>query len=58
MIKIIVNSEEEKEELLEASRHIDDSNIDTDLPIVNTIAHLYQAPFLIEVDREMRDGRS
>jgi len=53
MIKIIVNSEEEKEELLEASRHIHDSNIDTDLPMVNTIAHLYQAPFLIEVDRGM-----
>lgn len=58
MIKIIVSSEKEKIELLEASRHLHDCNVDTDLPMVNTIAHLYKAPFLIEVDHDMRDGRS
>ena len=52
MIKILVSSEEEKAELLEASKHIHDSrDIDTDLPMVNTIAHLYQAEWIIEVDR-------
>jgi hypothetical protein len=59
MIKIIVNTEKEKQEVLEASEHIHDClELDTDIPMVNTIAHLYEAPFLIEVDRAMRDGRS
>lgn len=48
-IKIVVDTEEEKEQLLEASRHIHDSDVDTDLPMVNTICHLYLAPQLIEV---------
>ena len=50
MIKILVSTEQEKQELLKASEHIHDADIDTDIPMVNTIAHLYQAPFLIEVD--------
>jgi len=58
MIKILVSSEREREELLQASKHIHDSDVDTDLPMVNTIAHLYQADWIIEVDRNMRDGRS
>ena len=59
MIKFVVSSEKEKQKLLEASKHIHDSrDIDTDIEMVNTIAHLYQAPFLIEVDGSIRDGRS
>lgn len=49
-IKYIVTTEEEKQQLLEASEHIHDSDVDTDIPFVNTIAHLYHAPWLIEVD--------
>ena len=49
MIKIIVDTEQEKQELIEASRHIHDADIDIEIEMVNTIAHLYLAPFLIEV---------
>ena len=49
MIKIIVDTEQEKQELLEASRHIHDADVDTEIEMVNTIAHLYLAPHLIEV---------
>ena len=53
MFKIIVDSEEEKQQLLEASRHIHDlRNVDTNMPMVNLICHLYQAPHLIEVYEE------
>ena len=51
MIKIIVDTEQEKQELLEASRHIHDSDVNTEIPMVNTIAHLYLAPHLIEVKK-------
>jgi hypothetical protein len=44
MIQINVDTQEEKNQLLEASRHIHDSDIDTDLPMVNFIAHLYLSP--------------
>ena len=50
-IKIIVSSEQEKQELIEASRHIHylrDANLD--LEGVNFLAHLYLAEFLIMVD--------
>ena len=50
-IRIIVSSEKEKQELLEASRHIHylrDANLD--LEGVNFLAHLYLAEFLITVD--------
>lgn len=53
MIKIIVSTEEEKQQLLEASEHIHYANVDTDLPMVNTIAHLYQAPDLIVVQPDL-----
>ena len=50
MIKIIVSSEKEKTALLEASEHIHDSrDIDTDIEMVNTLAHLYMVPWVIEV---------
>ena len=49
MIKIIVDTEQEKQELLEASRHIHDADVDTEIKMVNTIAHLYLAPHLIEL---------
>ncbi|MNP89070.1 hypothetical protein D3C85_14680 [compost metagenome] len=50
VIRIIVGTMEEKEELLQASRHIHDAEVDTDLPMVNTLCHLYLAPQLIEVN--------
>lgn len=49
MITVLVDSEEEKQELLEASEHIHYSDVDTDIPMVNTLAHWYMAPFLIKV---------
>lgn len=49
MFKIVVGSQVEKDQLIEASRHIHDSDVDTDLPMVNTLAHLYLAPDLIVV---------
>lgn len=50
MIKIIVDTEEEKQQVLAASKHIHDSrDIDPDIPMVNTFMHLYQAPHLVEV---------
>ena len=49
MIKIIVDTKQEKEELIKASRHIHDADVDTTIDMVNTICHLYLAPQLIEV---------
>ena len=50
-IKIIVSSEQEKQELIEASRHIHYlRDADLDLEGVNFLAHLYLAEFLITVD--------
>lgn len=50
MIKIVVDTEQEKQELLAASEHIHYTfSVDTDIPMVNFIAHLYLAPELIEV---------
>lgn len=54
-IKIIVSTEEEKQELLEASSHIHDADVDTDISMVNTLCHLYMAPHLIEVDPTLLD---
>lgn len=52
MIKIIVSTEQEKQELLEASKHIHYlRDLDTDIPGANFLAHLYMAPHLIKVDR-------
>lgn len=50
-MKIIVSTEQEKIDLLKASKYIHDlRNLDISNDAVNTIAHLYLAPFLIEVD--------
>lgn len=48
-ILITVDTEEEKQQVLEASLHFHDSNIDTDIPMVNTLAHLYMSPHLVVV---------
>jgi hypothetical protein len=49
-MKILVDSEVEKVQLLAASRHLHDlREIDTNMPMVNALAHLHQAPHLIEV---------
>ena len=55
MIKIIVNTEKEKEDLLAASRYIHDLRcIDTNHnDMVNTVCHIHMAPFLIEVDPDL-----
>lgn len=55
-IRIIVSTEEEKQQLLEASEHIHDADVDTDIPMVNTLCHLYMAPHLIAVDPATSEG--
>ena len=51
MIEIIVSTEREKQELLEASEHIHYlRDLNTDLPGANLLANLYLAPHLIKVD--------
>jgi hypothetical protein len=53
-MKIIVKTEQEKIDLLKASKYIHDlKGLDTSNDAVNTIAHLYLAPFLIEVDTNL-----
>ena len=50
MIKIIVSTLTEKQELLDGSHHIHDlRELDTDMPGANFFAHVYMAPDLIEV---------
>lgn len=49
LTKIIVPTEYDKQQLLEAFRYIHDRDIDTELMAVNTIAHLYLHPDMIEV---------
>lgn len=44
MIKITVDTEEEKQELLSAIEHIHYADIDTDIPMVNELVHLYHTP--------------
>lgn len=49
--RIVVNSEQAKQELLQASRLIHDSrDLDMNVPMVNTFAHLYMCPDLIVVE--------
>lgn len=50
--KIVVPSEYDKEQLLEAFKYIHDGDINTDFLAVNTIAHMYCAPDKIEVETE------
>ena len=50
MITIIVSTESEKLDLLKASKYIHDlKHIDSDIPMVNFVMHLYQAPQVIKV---------
>ena len=54
-MKIIVKTEEDKNNLLKASKYIHDlRKLDTSIEMVNTIAHLYHAPFLIVVDPDLQ----
>jgi hypothetical protein len=59
-ILITVDTEEEKQQVLEASRHFHDSNIDTDIPMVNTLSHLHMAAHLVVVNPsdELKDKRT
>lgn len=51
--KIRVNNQEAKDALIAASRTIHDyRELDTDVTMLNAIAHLYHNPDLIEVDNE------
>ncbi len=51
MIKVIVTTEEEKRQLLEASMQLHDNpQTDTSQPMIKTLAHLYLVPQLIVVD--------
>lgn len=58
MFKIIVDTEEEKQQFLEASRYIHDfRGIDPNIAGVNDIAHLYAAPQNIEVKAAVSDEK-
>lgn len=49
-----MTTQQEKEELLQASKHIHDlRDVNPELPMVNTLMHLYLAPFLIEIDSSL-----
>jgi hypothetical protein len=51
--KIVVPTNEDKQQLLAAFRYIHDLHeIDTDIMAVNTLAHMYLAEDLIEVEHE------
>ena len=50
--KIVVPTEEDKNQFILACKHIHDSYIDTDYMMVNTIAHLYNAPELVVVEEQ------
>jgi len=52
-VKVVVNSEEAKEQLLIASNYIHNlPNIDTDFIAINLLAHLYTTPDMIVVEDE------
>jgi len=59
-IVITVDTEEEKQQVLEASRHFHDFNIDTDIPMVMILSHLHMAPHLVVVNPsdELKDKRT
>ena len=55
--KILVPTLEDKQQLLAAFKYLHDLNeIDTDILAVNTIAHLYHNPDLIEVQANNEDS--
>ena len=50
-VRIIAKDQATKDALIAASRHIHDQRrLDTDIPMVNFIAHLYHNPDLVEID--------
>ena len=55
-MKIIVENAQKKQELLEASEHIHYLlDVDTDIPMVNTICHLYMTPDSIEIEPKPKE---
>lgn len=55
IVKIIVKTQADKEQLLLASEYIHGlRNIDTEIMGANKIAHLYKCPDLIEVEGELK----
>jgi hypothetical protein len=52
MIKIIVDTKEEKKEFLEAIEHIRYSDVDTDLPMINKIIYLDENDVVIKNESE------
>ena len=51
--KIVVPSEQDKNDLLEAFEHVHDSDIDTDFVPVNQLAHIYLTPERMGNDEAM-----
>ena len=58
-IKIIVDSEQSKEQVLKALEHLHSSDIDTDLIAVNSLVHTYLFPDLVQVkpDYDFNPGK-
>ncbi|MDD5149779.1 MAG: hypothetical protein PHC28_04775 [Flavobacterium sp.] len=50
IIKILVPTDRDKEQLLKASKYLHDQDIDTDYYGVNILVHLYSNPDLIVVE--------
>ena len=49
-MKIIVKTQEEKDQLIAASEYLHYlKNIDTDIPMINSICHIYLYPEMIEI---------
>lgn len=58
MIRIIVDNEEQKQELLAAIYHIHGADINTYIPMVNELVHLYHNPELISVLNPYKEPKS
>jgi len=58
MIRITVDTEEEKQELLAAIYHIHGADINTDIPMVNELVHIYHNPKLISVVNRYKEPES
>ena len=58
MIRITVDTEEQKQELLQAIYHIHGSDINTDIPMVNELVHLYHNTDLISVLNPYNEPKS
>lgn len=53
IVKIVVPSQFDKEQLLLGIKYIHDSDVDMDYSAVNTLAHIYQIPDIIQVEGEI-----